>query len=371
MATSVEYSRELTGLRGLAAIWIVLFHYQYLFGFSPDFFYLAFSNRAIAKGYLAVDFFFVLSGFVLAMVSGQSLISRNGSAREVLTRTIQFYRKRLARIYPLHVLTLLMMAGLYIANGNQILSNDSIRSLTANIFLIHAWGQSYMPDFNYPSWSISVEWLAYLSFPLALTLNRVLRNYQISLIASALVSGFALVGVSTRYREGSFDLTYDWGWARCLLEFWIGMSIYHLHENYSKLRAINKGWLPSMILLGLLCLLMTPNLPDGWIVLICSLTILSIAVGSPVWRLLLGNPISHFLGEISYSIYMLHIFIGTVSLKLWVGMYGPNQSTIQGFLAFVIVLSILIALSTVSFRYFETPSRKYLQPKKREAKASL
>jgi peptidoglycan/LPS O-acetylase OafA/YrhL len=146
----------LTALRFFAAAWVVLYHYwpNLNAAATPDF---------AAKGYLGVELFFVLSGFVISYVY-QGQVERGGF------RYGAFLWARLARVYPLHLATLgavLLMAlgaaAAGVAVGAEVFD---AAALPANLALVHAWGFAPTAAFNHPSWSISAEWFAYLTFPL-------------------------------------------------------------------------------------------------------------------------------------------------------------------------------------------------------------
>src|SRR5262249_48688850 len=118
-----------------------------------------------ARGYLGVDFFFVLSGFIITHVYLANLAHPTAAATRV------FLWHRFVRIYPVHVAVLagLMVllaigrvAGIPLNNPEDWSSADLLWNLT----LLHAWGFVDHPSWNVPSWSISAEWFAYLLFPL-------------------------------------------------------------------------------------------------------------------------------------------------------------------------------------------------------------
>src|SRR6476620_1549067 len=147
--------RALTTLRFLAAAWVVL--------------YTAWPHRdvswvpvAVTKGYLGVEVFFVLPGFILSHVY-------LAAAGEKRFRYDGFLSARIARVYPLHLVTLFGMIGLGVAATIAGLSIDGSltdwRALPAHLTLTHAWGLAPISAFNHPSWSISAEWVAYLTFP--------------------------------------------------------------------------------------------------------------------------------------------------------------------------------------------------------------
>ena len=117
----------------------------------------------VAKGYLGVELFFTLSGFILCHVYLDSVADGG-------FRYFGFLWARLARIYPLHLATLAgvgVMALAAQAAGRTIEASVlSWSSLPANLLLVHAWGFAPVAGWNHPSWSISAEWFAYLTFPL-------------------------------------------------------------------------------------------------------------------------------------------------------------------------------------------------------------
>ena len=148
--------KPLTALRFYAAMWVVLFHYwpKLAVGWTPDF---------VLRGYLGVELFFVLSGFILWAVYRPALETgrfRYGS----------FLWARLARVYPLHIATLAGVGLMAFAAVKAGFGIDpailSWASLPANLFMVHAWGLAPEAGWNHPSWSISAEWFAYLSFPI-------------------------------------------------------------------------------------------------------------------------------------------------------------------------------------------------------------
>ena len=204
--------RALTSLRFWAALWVVIFHCRGHLGLE------AAALPLIMKGHLGVDFFFVLSGFILAHVYRDSL--GNGSYRHS-----GFVRKRLARIYPMHIVTLAFFVVVVLIAPLAGLSLDTdgrynFEELPEHALLIHAWigtGQ----EFNYPSWSISAEFFAYLCFPLVMMLAR--RPRLMVLMGLLAVFGWYLVASITTGRSST--TLADWLIMRIMPEFLLGAGL--------------------------------------------------------------------------------------------------------------------------------------------------
>jgi peptidoglycan/LPS O-acetylase OafA/YrhL len=165
-----EQLPSLTALRGIAALWVVLYHYSVQCFPNLD---IRAYTYVVEKGYLAVDMFFMLSGFVMAHVYHQRF------AKSVSDNYWSFIVARIARIYPLHLLILLLFVATAFASHLMASTlQDSLRdiplggsrsleALIANIFMLQGLKASNL-SWNYPAWSISVEFIAYLLFPFAL-----------------------------------------------------------------------------------------------------------------------------------------------------------------------------------------------------------
>ena len=157
-------------LRGIAALLVVFYHIKDI---SFDKAQTLDSITSMFKyGYMWVDFFFMLSGFILSYVYKARLSVNYRMGNGAISA---FYGARFARIYPLHLLTLLCLLALemsaYVFHSDKadvfISSKKTTSEFFANLGLIHSWGlvDSYT-SWNVPSWSISTEWACYLIFPL-------------------------------------------------------------------------------------------------------------------------------------------------------------------------------------------------------------
>jgi peptidoglycan/LPS O-acetylase OafA/YrhL len=218
---------SLTALRGIAALWVVLYHYSVQCFSHLDatpYTYL------IHKGYLAVDMFFMLSGFVMAHVYHRSF-SESITPRNYWS----FMAARIARIYPLHLMILLLFVATAVAwhltagSSRSALRDvplqgpQSVEAFVANVFMLQGLDAGKL-SWNYPSWSISVEFVAYLLFPLLLpTIWRASGRTKVIVCLFL----FALLVLLANLTQGSFD---QWDGPitllRCLPEFILGTLLY-------------------------------------------------------------------------------------------------------------------------------------------------
>ena len=155
----------LTGLRAVAAVWVVLFHYRDdLLALVPG---LAPLDTFMRAGYLGVDLFFPLSGFLLAYTYADRLGTFSWRASS------DFVRNRFARVWPVHLLTLNLDLAVAALLGTLGVGADGHRrtaqAYAENVAMVHTWF-SDRPSFNAPAWSISSEWFAYLLAPLLFVL---------------------------------------------------------------------------------------------------------------------------------------------------------------------------------------------------------
>jgi len=149
----------LTSLRGLAAILVVLYHASYNVDW-PEGHLL---KLVFSQGFLAVDFFFVLSGFIIAYTYSDRFSEFTWSNYRV------FLWKRFARIYPLHLFVMLLFVSITVVIFITGRPPDSrwypVDGFFFKVLLIDAWWTGYATTWNVPSWSISAEWFVYLTFP--------------------------------------------------------------------------------------------------------------------------------------------------------------------------------------------------------------
>ena len=170
-----------TGLWAVAAAFVMLYHFTLSAG--PAWHGV---NLAFRHGNLGVDLFFVLSGFIIQHVYGRKLSGRL-SAASYLT----FLRYRIARIYPIHLATMLLALGLSLlssrlAHGAGWRPDFTVAGTLCSLVLVHGWFNAVAP--NQVSWSVSAEWFAYLCYPaLVVCLARARPLARLALVAAMLV----------------------------------------------------------------------------------------------------------------------------------------------------------------------------------------
>jgi peptidoglycan/LPS O-acetylase OafA/YrhL len=288
--------KPLTSLRFCAAAWVVLYHYWPRLAGVP-------MPEFIAKGHLGVELFFILSGFILCHVYLPQ-VEAGGF------RFIDFLWARLARIYPLHLATLIaigLMAGGAAALGMKIDPNIlNLPSLPANLTLTQAWGFAPAAAWNHPSWSISAEWFAYLTFPLFAVLAMNLgRQPRLAVLAAVLwlAAFFVIFPKITGFPID--EATIRFGWLRIVPLFGLGCALYltwRAHAADRRVAYAGAAFFGAALVVSALF-----GAPDLWIVVFSGGLIISLAQVSKAGGRLGSHPWLVYLGEISYALYMVSI----------------------------------------------------------------
>lgn len=323
--------RALDFYRFIAAVGVMVFHFSTMAGYA----------RNPTLRYL-VDFFFVLSGFVI-------MHSYIGLRRDELGK---YLLRRVARIYPLHLLTLnvfIVIGVLRLMQTGEHVDRFDFKEIPYHLLMIHAWTMDQgKGTFNFVSWSISAEWFAYLLFPVLLWLYHRSQSRWI-LLALAIASGVALSAFCYLTDSTSWtEWTVGNGAFRAVPSFISGMAI----------RVIPLPHLPwpAVYAAGLCYVaLFFTNLP-GEVFVIGGIIFTALSVGTKGngpfdWHRL------KIFGDASYGIYMWHIAVGTVIFNILGKRFLPFDPAIL--LTAAMVLTVVLAI--MSYFWFEKPARDWIR----------
>jgi peptidoglycan/LPS O-acetylase OafA/YrhL len=337
----------LDAYRYIAAAGVVMYHNEA--NFAP---FLAGHVERLGRLTHLVDFFFVLSGFVLMHTYGDS-VRGWGEFRA-------FMRKRIARVYPLHFATTMIFiaaAGVFTLAGfhlrNPAVSDPALFAPT--LALLHAWGTTTHPGLDFPSWSISAEFFVYLAFPaLALVLARVKP-----LGALALAVAFALAMEATRSCLGlrSWTLaTFDYGMLRAVPTFFAGMATCAIVRA---LPARRISFAPAHALMAVIFLMMLAQAPAAATIALFPFAVGLIALAERGGAAsALKTPFWAMLGDASYGVYLLHMFVQIAAVQAVRRFALTSPAEIVAVSIVVLVIATIAAI--VSYRWFENPARRRL-----------
>src|ERR1700682_1554172 len=225
-----RYLSNLTPLRGIAALWIVVFHFSEIVAKFVSTNY----SLLLAKGYLMVDLFFIMSGFIITHVYNKKFQSGLSSKN-----FRDFIVARFARVYPLHFFTLALLV-LLVASSKGWNPVQDPAAITTNLLLIHSFGIHKIFTWNVPSWSISAEWWAYMLFPaLVIFINRkkglAIGFLTLFVVAAYLAIMFWIPRVNifdpSAPPRRNLDVTFDYGYLRGLAGFISGMLLHKIYEE--------------------------------------------------------------------------------------------------------------------------------------------
>ena len=334
--------------RGIFASMVVLFHLA-PFADTP-----ILNNPFVLNSDLFVDFFFVLSGFVITYTY-QSLATAN--------ETKLFYKKRLFRLYPLHLVMLLLFVGVEL--GKKLLEghiqinqpdnvNNNLFTFFSNLFFLHSVKLPGVTDvsWNIPSWSISAEMIAYIVFG---TVTFYINRNRLSKIKNALYLLIALASLATLYIiTGSFELTYsfDYGFLRAIAGFFSGVICFKTFV-YSRDHAVKLSRsLFSFAEIAVL-LIMIVSVSMGYemksigflyeAIFFVAILVFSFEKGV-ISDLLKRSAFLHKLGTYSYSVYMVHaLFISLFNILFIRVLHFPPSAYAYLFLLNFFIIYIVSA----------------------------
>jgi peptidoglycan/LPS O-acetylase OafA/YrhL len=329
--------RALAGARAFPPLFIVLFH----FGEGHHYYGVAWLDFLAARGYLWVEFFFALSGFILTHVYGArvaQLFSRAGFGA--------FLKARLTRLYPLHLFMLLALlalmtlarglghAGGYVTYYDGPYHPDmSLRGFILSLGLVHGWNTMNSLTWNGASWFVSVEFALCLLFPLFAWAAQGKTGRGFLLIAAGIAGLVALDFTSLH----GLDITYHNGVLRGLSDFSVGVGMAVLYRQF-KPRDCLPVWIHSLIQAALLLALFCAFTRTGWAhtsqdiwsVLPMLALVLALSFDRGILAALLQTRIPQAMGVWSYAVYMGQTF-WLQSIRLFEArLYPPADAVILG-----------------------------------------
>ncbi len=351
--------KSLTGLRGIAALYVVLFHYV---NFSPAY-GPVWLTGLVGHGYISVDLFFVLSGFVIAMSYGR--LFDHGTTRRTYA---VFLGRRLARIYPLYLaVTLILVAAVLLGHSERLTRADLALVIPANLLMVQSW--TTIQDLEAPMWSISTEWAAYLVFPALLAITR--RGRAPALLALAFaVSCLVILSLTPGWsfhhperRDGPLSLfgTPVGMLGRCFAEFTLGLLAFRFSRQPSGRRLAADGR-ASVVLVLLIAVLLPFTLSDVPLVGCFTLLIVSLSADSGPVAHLLASRVATVLGVWSYAIYLVHPLLRRLAWHLGDVAHAHGLGvTLSAWSGIALAAPILLLGSAFAHRAIERPGRTAIQ----------
>ncbi len=343
--------RSLTGLRGLAALSVVVFHEAgNVTATGP-------ADTVLRHGYNAVDLFFVLSGFVMALNYGNSLTQRLS-----FRSYAGFLLKRLARIYPVYaVITVFTFIVFQLGFSHLGQIANPVPTLVLNLLLVQSWW--FAESIVGPAWSISTEWAAYLACPVLMMLAlgkaswRPVLFLAVAFLALAAISfapDAAVVGDQPS-RMGPLDLYGVSTIApllRCLGGFSVGLLAYRWQDRVGATVT-----LPLVVLI--IATLLFPG-TDVLLILLFMLLVMSLSEDTGLVARILGHKVCYVLGDLSYSVYLLHPRFNPVKVALQARLRSYHVPWADP-VGIVLTLPIIVACAAVTYTVIEKPGRRFLR----------
>jgi len=334
---------------------VILDFYRFVAALGVFIFHLKNIDKGISPVWngsygLFVDMFFILSGFVIAYSYPTSSTGFRGYAR--------FLLRRIARIYPLHILTLLAFVGLAWIGISGPTSHASVMDFIHNALLIQAWGITDHLSFNSPSWSISAELFCYLLFPLLMWLAGRVSPLILAIIVACLYGVLAHGHLPIwQDRSQMYGANYDYGMLRALPSFMNGILLAMLFRQFRGYRSKPLALGGILVFLGSVLVLNVFAKPDLAIILF-SVAILLTAIGESAFTKVPGAAWLGRLGNTSYAIYMLHELLLILVFK---PVWHQLGLTPGAFPLFALgCCAVLTMAAGLTYSFIENPARKLI-----------
>jgi len=360
---SKPHYRILDGLRGVAALMVIWYHLFEAFATSPV-------DQQFNHGYLAVDFFFILSGFVI----GYAYDDRWGK----MTRK-DFFRRRLIRLQPMVIMGAVLgtitflIAGSEMWDGTQVPLSMVMLALLLHLFLIPALpgagaevrGNGEMFPLNGPSWSLFFEYIGNILYALFLRrLSTRALQVLVALTAVALAtfaignfSGFGHLGVGWTLADNNLT----GGFLRLLFAFSAGLLMSRI---FRPVRVRGAFWISGLAIVVLLSMPYIGNGEAPWMNgiydALCTIVLFPLLVWLGASGLTTDKAttrVCRFFGDISYPLYMVH-YPFMYLFYAWV--WKNELSFAQAWPVALALLFGIIVLAWLVLKLYDEPLRKFL-----------
>nr|WP_042250170.1 acyltransferase [Nitrospina sp. Nb-3] len=352
-------------MRGLAALGVVVWHYRHFTPFAPSLETERPFNAPLLffynSGFVMVDLFFCLSGFIFFWKYAESIQRREIDFKK-------FLYLRWTRLYPLHLTTLLFVAiAQFLIHSNHnaafVYQFNDVRHFVLNLFMVSQWGLEEGLSFNGPAWSISVEMFLYIAFfGVVFAFGR--RNALAAVLLAAL--GWFL-----------YANYYDWIILKAtigegLVSFFMGGFAYKV---YNAVTRDNGPRVPAALALSATGMLAFWGIvyfltyhPGPWAAALGNWFFWTVVLGFPVTVLFLGlvdyskraeavfRKLA-FLGDISYAVYLLHFPVQL--LFFFAGQKGAIDFTSPAI--FLLYVGGTVGIAWLVYHGFEVPARRFLR----------
>jgi peptidoglycan/LPS O-acetylase OafA/YrhL len=346
---------QLDGIRGICALMVAIYHFAGHDGIKST---PVLSNFIVMQGDLFVDFFFVLSGFV---------ISLNYAGKITDFKQFKDYlSKRFIRLYPLLFYTTLvyflfeLIINLFLPhllNSTQSVSGLLLQAADSLLFQDSTPLLGKNPGINYPSWSISAEMISYIVFGLIIMYFKKWAKYALGIL---LISSVAFLISLDSYME-----TYAWGFMRGITCFITGFYTYTIFKKcYGKYTG--NFWPYALCILTVALLYIRSNLEskDLFTLLtvppVFALLILSFSLSHSFPVRLMSNRLFQWLGKISYSIYLNHAILLTIISKAAFKLLGLEANAFNIYAVLAIYIAAILIYSQLTYRFIEVKGKELL-----------
>ena len=393
--------RPLTGVRGILAIWVVIFH-VFLFltlalGIKIEEHFGEFTSNIFWRGYFAVDIFFLLSGFVISY-------SYSDRFKKITLKSyFSYIYSRFFRIYPVHIFVLLIFALFYwvinLPLPDRCFPYDpdfdcnkyDVSSFIKNLFLIQSWDWFPLNSWNVVAWSISSEFFAYIIFPfLLIFLNHFNKIWVSVFIIFALISAMLAITYSSNsvnhyytlfselvlaknsseftkdFLNSPNQIAFEFGLIRIFFEFLVGCFIYKI---FDQLKGIKLKYSNACFILILLLITLSFNYGNMLLhYYLAPFLILLMAIDDKSYfSKFLSMNFINWLGKISYSTYMIQVVILSLLAKPIISILnsGKFYDTVSVYLVTILVIAVTLISGALLYYFVENPVQRLSKNKVR------